>query len=105
MVAEGRDMGSVVFPAARWKVYLDADPQERARRRRSDFESQGREVSQQQVLEEIAVRDHLDSSRRDGPLRRTPDAFYVDTTGKPMGEVIDLLAEHVGELDAETGAP
>ena len=103
MVAEGRDMGSVVFPAARWKVYLDANPQERARRRLGDFESSGRDVSQEQVLEEIEVRDHLDSSRRDGPLIRTPDAFYVDTTGKAMGDVIELLVQYVRGRAAETG--
>ena len=104
VVAEGRDMSSVVFPAARWKIYLDANPDERARRRRGDFEGQGRAVSQQQVLEEIQVRDHLDSSRRDGPLTRTSDAFYIDTTGKSLAEVVALLAAHVGDQEADTEA-
>ena len=95
VVAEGRDMASVVFPAARWKFYLDANASERARRRRADFLRSGREVSEADVQEEIEVRDRLDSSRRDGPLQRTAEATYVDTTGKSVSAVVEELARIV----------
>ena len=95
IVAEGRDMGSVVFPKARWKFYLDAQPEERARRRRGDFLAAGRDVSQSEVQEEMAVRDRLDSSRPDGPLTQTDDAVYCDTTGQTIEQVVAMLAEAV----------
>lgn len=88
VVAEGRDMTSVVFPDARWKVFLDADAIERARRRQRDFEARGRSVSQQEVLAEIEVRDRLDSTRKDAPLQRIEGAHYVDSTGQSSDEVV-----------------
>lgn len=100
VVAEGRDMGSVVFPQARWKVYLDAAPSERARRRSQDFGRQGREVSEADVLEEILVRDRLDSTRRDAPLRQAADALYVDSTGLTTEVVVAQLFAFVrGQQD------
>ncbi len=95
VVAEGRDMGSVVFPNARWKIYLDAAPSERARRRSQDFERQGRQVSANDVLDEINVRDRLDSTRSDAPLRQAADALYVDSTGLTTDAVVALLLDHV----------
>jgi cytidylate kinase len=91
VVAEGRDMGSVVFPRARWKVYLDAAPSERARRRSEDFARQGRAVELADVLDEINVRDRLDSARADAPLKKAPDALYVDSTGLTQEAVVDRL--------------
>lgn len=95
VVAEGRDMGSVVFPEARWKVYLDAAPSERARRRCQDFARQGRAVSERDVLDEILVRDRLDSTRSDAPLRQSPDAIYVDSTGLTTDAVVGRLLAYV----------
>lgn len=95
VVAEGRDMGSVVFPRARWKVYLDAAPSERARRRCQDFARQGREVSEADVLEEILVRDRLDSTRSDAPLKQADDALYIDTTGMTTDDVIQQMMDYV----------
>ena len=95
VVAEGRDMGSVVFPQAKWKVYLDAAPSERARRRSQDFARQGRVVSESDVLDEILVRDRLDSTRSDAPLRQAPDALYVDSTGLTTEVVVARLLEYV----------
>ncbi len=105
VVAEGRDMGSVVFPAARWKLYLDASADERARRRHRDFLAAGRDVSEEMVREEMAVRDSLDSTRRDAPLRRADDATYFDTTGLSIAEVVQALVRMVrgqGEAGAES---
>ncbi len=104
VVAEGRDMGSVVFPAARWKVYLDAAPSERARRRCQDFAQQGRSVSEAVVLEEILVRDRLDSTRSDAPLRRAADAQYIDSTGLTTDAVVAQLLAFVRGVDAGAGA-
>lgn len=102
VVAEGRDMGSVVFPRARWKIYLDAAPSERARRRCQDFARQGRAVGEQDVLEEILVRDRLDSTRSDAPLRQADDAHYLDTTGMTTDAVVEHLLGFVrGEGRAE----
>lgn len=95
VVAEGRDMGSVVFPQAKWKVYLDAAPSERARRRSQDFARQGRVVSENDVLDEILVRDRLDSTRSDAPLRQAPDALYVDSTGLTTEVVVARLLDYV----------
>lgn len=101
IVAEGRDMGSVVFPDARWKIYLDAAPEERARRRCQDFAKKGRVVSEADVLAEIVQRDRLDSTRADAPLVRAPGAVYVDTTGLPAETVMArLLALVRGEAGA-----
>jgi cytidylate kinase len=96
VVAEGRDMGSVVFPNARWKVFLDAQPGERARRRQRDFADRGRPVSESEVLEEMQVRDRLDSTRRDAPLLRAPDAHYIDSTGTESGPVVEAILAFMG---------
>jgi cytidylate kinase len=95
VVAEGRDMGSVVFPMARWKVYLTASAEERARRRKIDFDQRGRDVTYQQVLEEIVVRDRLDSTRQDAPLKQAHDAVLVDTTGLSTDAVVLCILQIV----------
>lgn len=103
VVAEGRDMGSVVFPRARWKVYLDAAPTERARRRCRDFALQGRVVTEPDVLDEILVRDRLDSTRSDAPLRQAPDALYVDSTGLTTEAVVARLLDYVRGREPAAG--
>ncbi|MBK8097834.1 MAG: (d)CMP kinase [Planctomycetes bacterium] len=104
VVAEGRDMGSVVFPNARWKFFLDAAPTERARRRLRDFVAQGRVVSEAEVLEEIEVRDRLDSTRKDAPLLQAEDAVYVDTTGLTTDQVVAAILRHIDRQEAEVAA-
>ena len=101
VVADGRDMASVVFPNARWKFFLDAEPEQRARRRHADFLRAGREISEAEVLEEIAVRDRLDSTRQDAPLRHTKDAEYYDTSDQSVEQVVEgLLARIRASRDA-----
>jgi cytidylate kinase len=92
VVMEGRDIGSVVFPDADLKLYLDASPGELARRRRSDLEQQGRPVDLEQVSREIAERDRRDSTRSDSPLCHAPGAIYFSTDGLTISEVVDRLA-------------
>ena len=89
VVLDGRDIGSVVFPNADVKFYLDAAPEKRARRRFD--ERQGQEASFEAILEDIRARDHQDMTREDSPLVRTKDAVYVDTTEMTPDEVIARL--------------
>ena len=85
-VLEGRDIGTVVFPRAKLKVYVTAAPEERARRR--SLES-GR--SMEEILEDITGRDQIDSSRVDSPLSVSSDALVVDSTGKTINDVVEEI--------------
>ncbi|MCH8332932.1 (d)CMP kinase [Candidatus Sumerlaeota bacterium] len=90
-VAEGRDMGTVVFPSARWKFYLDAAPQERARRRGAQLRDEGNPVQEAALLEAIAERDRRDRERPVGALKIARDAIVVDTTGMNLDRVVSVL--------------
>lgn len=92
IVAEGRDLGSVVFPKAQVKVYLDATVSERARRRLQDLDPEGA-PSLAQLEEEIAARDHRDQNRAVGPLTRVPDAHYLDSSDLDTDQVVEALAQ------------
>ena len=87
-VAEGRDMGSVVFPEAALKLFLDAPPALRARRRAGDFREQGRAVDADQVEAELARRDRLDSERSHSPLVRPADAVVLDNSRLGVAELV-----------------
>lgn len=95
VVAEGRDMASVVFPEAQCKVYLDATVEERARRRALELRGRGETVDEAELAEEIAVRDRRDSSRDAAPLQQVPGATRVDTTGLSIQEVVERLVETI----------
>lgn len=96
LVVEGRDMTSVVFPDARWKFFVDASARERARRRRADFQLQGREVpALEDVQKDLERRDRLDSEREDSPLIRVDDAQYLDTTGVGVDEAVAWIVTRV----------
>jgi cytidylate kinase len=95
LVAEGRDMTTVVFPDARWKFFLDANPIERARRRSVETVARGTPLGEEEVLAEMVVRDRLDSTRRDGPLRRDSGAVYIDTTSMTIEQVVEAMAREV----------
>jgi cytidylate kinase len=86
-VAEGRDIGTVVAPAAELKVFLTADPHERARRRADELG-----IEHAQVLAEQTIRDQRDSTRRESPLRPAEDAVVLDTTGLTVEQVVDRIA-------------
>lgn len=90
LVMEGRDIGTVVFPKADVKFYLDAAPDERARRRAHDpaHEIGRRADAMESVAEALAARDRSDQTRAVSPLMRADDAFYIDTTGAAIDEVI-----------------
>jgi cytidylate kinase len=90
-VAEGRDMGTVVFPDAACKIYLDASLEERTRRRARDLERAGVQVDVEALKREIAERDERSKKRAVSPLRQAKDAVLVDTTDLSPDEVVDAI--------------
>jgi len=101
VVMEGRDIGTVVFPDADVKIYLDAAPEERARRRAADPAHAARSATVTEVGVALAARDELDRTRSVSPLQVAADAVVIDTTGKPIPEVI---AEVMAVVTAKLGA-
>lgn len=98
LIAEGRDMGTVVFPGADAKFYLTASPRERARRRYNDMVSLGHELDIESIEESISQRDSLDSNREVSPLRRADDAIPIDTTDLGPEQVVDEVLKRCGKL-------
>ena len=94
-MTEGRDQGTVVFPDARCKFYLDATPEERARRRVAQLRARGEVVDYREILEQIISRDHRDSTRPVGPLSIPPDAQVIDTTKMTEDEVVREILRRV----------
>jgi len=94
-VAEGRDMGTVVFPDARWKFFLDADPLERVNRRGTQMISEGKSLEESKLLASIAERDRRDRERPVGALRVAKDAILIDTSRMSLERVISLLEQMV----------
>jgi len=88
LVADGRDMGSVVFPDAGLKIYLTATPEERAQRRYNQLMEKGLGASMAALLQDIRDRDHRDSNRAVAPLLKCADAMEIDTTGIPVAAVV-----------------
>jgi 3-phosphoshikimate 1-carboxyvinyltransferase len=97
LVADGRDMGTVVFPSAGLKIYLTATAEERARRRHKQLKEKGLDVSLAALSQEIRERDHRDSSRAVAPLRPAQDAVVIDSTGMPIEGVVGAILALVGE--------
>jgi cytidylate kinase len=95
VVVEGRDTGTVVFPAARHKFFLDAKPEERARRRCLQLREKGLQADEQEILAQIIKRDQDDSGRSLAPLRPAADAVIVDTSHMNIDEVVSFMLEKV----------
>ena len=91
IVAEGRDMGTIVFPEARYKFFLDASPEERARRRQKQLREQGCAVDYDEILTQIRKRDRDDSTRSLAPLKPAPDAIVIDTSQMSIDEVVSFM--------------
>lgn len=91
LVAEGRDMGTVVFPQAAHKFFLDADPEERARRRCRQLQAQNKPADFDAILAAIRQRDDLDRNRAIAPLKPAPDATLVDTTNLNEDQVLATM--------------
>ncbi|MCX5867363.1 MAG: (d)CMP kinase [Proteobacteria bacterium] len=95
LVTEGRDMGSVVFPGAEHKFFLDASLSERAQRRHQELAEKGKGLKPEEVEAEISARDTRDRSRKASPLVVPAGAIVIDTTGLGIGEVVETLLRHI----------
>ena len=91
LIADGRDMGTVVFPSARLKIFLTASAEERAARRHKQLRDKGSDVSLAALSREIAERDARDSTREIAPLKPAPDAHVIDSTSLSIEQVVDRV--------------
>ncbi len=105
IVTEGRDQGTVVFPDARFKFFLTASPQERARRRYEQRIEQGMQADLEEILQDQIARDQHDRQRAVGALKMAPDALCVDTDGLTLAEVVSKLGSVLTAETAQRGAP
>ena len=97
LVADGRDMGTVVFPDAPFKVFLTASAEIRAQRRFDQLKSKGFDVNLARLLESIQARDVRDSSRKASPLKAADDALVLDTSELSIEEVVARILDHVNQ--------
>ncbi len=97
VIAEGRDMGTRVFPDADIKFFLDADIDVRARRRQEELTAKGQDVHLGTVREEMVTRDHRDRHRAVDPLRPAPQAIMIDTSHKPIEVVVDQMVGMISD--------
>ena len=103
IVMEGRDIGTVVFPTADLKIYLDASPAERARRRASDPAHSGGSTVVAEVATALTARDEIDRTRETSPLSEAADATHIDTTEKSIDEVVEEVMTKVQRVIDQTG--
>jgi cytidylate kinase len=101
IVMEGRDIGTVVFPAAELKIFLDASPEVRAERRWKEHQEKGDRISLAEVVEEVRRRDRRDRERRVSPLVRAADAVLVDNTAMGIEETARVIVMLVKEREAQ----
>jgi cytidylate kinase len=95
VVAEGRDMGTVVFPRADIKFYLDASSNARVRRRHKDFKLLNRKISHKKLTKEIIARDKKDKTREIAPLKKAKGAVVIDTTSLLISEVLEKMLKYI----------
>ncbi|MDF7826915.1 (d)CMP kinase [Pontiellaceae bacterium B12227] len=95
LVMEGRDIGTVVFPDSPYKFYLDADPEERAKRRYRELVAAGESEKAEEVMESLRRRDKIDSTRKTDPLVVAPGAQVIDSTSMTLEEVIQTIVDIV----------
>ncbi|MBF0387151.1 MAG: (d)CMP kinase [Candidatus Omnitrophica bacterium] len=95
MVGDGRDLGTVVFPEAEFKFYLDADFAVRCQRRIDELKSKGQPVDPKDLERDLAERDHQDISRKVGPLKQADDAILVDSTRMSVEEAVDFMFSRI----------
>jgi len=98
IVMDGRDIGSVVFPNAELKLFVTADPEIRVQRRLDEMQSKGIEMSVEEVRQNLAERDHLDSTRAESPLIQVPDALVLDNSQLTKEEQLDWVLSKVNLL-------
>lgn len=96
LIADGRDMGTVVFPQAEVKIYLTASPEERARRRYLELKEKGFDVNIGDLLNEIQARDERDMNRATAPMKPAADAYILDSTNKTIEQVLEEVLNYAG---------
>ena len=96
-IMDGRDIGTVVLPNAQVKIFLTADPEERAMRRFKELEEKGSNVTYEEVLEDLKVRDYNDSHREIAPLKPAEDSVIINTTGNTLEESINMIIDTIKE--------
>jgi len=101
IVAEGRDMATVVFPDADFKFYLTASPEVRAKRRYQELLEKGHQVNFEEILKEVRNRDEQDSKRKLAPLKKADDAIEIDTSGLNIDQVVDKIIGKITEQDIQ----
>ena len=101
VVCEGRDIGTRVFPTARYKFYLVADLKTRAQRRRDELRSRGFSPDLKSIIRELSVRDREDSTRKHSPLQKAQDAIVVDTTRLTIEEQVKIIVSAVRKRDEQ----
>lgn len=95
VVVEGRDIGTVVFPSATKKFYLDADFSERSRRRTEELKAQGKNIDTRLISDDLKERDTKDLTRKVGPLKKAEDAIVVNSTGLTIGQVVEKILGYI----------
>ncbi len=104
LVADGRDMGTVVFPDAAVKIYLTASSQSRAQRRFLQLKNMGVNASLEHILADLQARDHRDTSRAAAPLKPAPDALCIDSSDMDIESVLDMIGRHIAQTLPSLGA-
>lgn len=99
VIMDGRDIGTRVLPKSKYKFFLTASVEERAKRRYIELKDKGYELSYEDVVLEISKRDKIDSERKVDPLKKAEDAILVDTTGKTIDEVVDNIIKKIDAMD------
>lgn len=97
VIMEGRDITTVVLPQADIKIFLTASPEERAKRRFKEWQSEENKQEYEKVLSEIKKRDEIDSTRKESPLMQAKDAVLFDTTGLTLEQVADKIGQMIAE--------
>lgn len=95
VILDGRDIGSYVFPNADYKFYLVATPEERGQRRYKELLEKGYDGTLEDIINDIKRRDEIDSNREFAPLVKAKDAIEIDTTGKNIKQVVDIVLEYI----------
>ena len=95
VIMEGRDIGTCVFPNADVKIYLDATPEERAKRREKQNKEQGIDMTYEEILENIKARDKSDKEREIGALKKAEDAIYIDSSNMEIKEVVGTIEKEI----------
>lgn len=97
VVMDGRDIGTVVFPDAELKIFMTATAKDRAERRFKELVERGEKVTYEDVLKNVVDRDHIDSTRKDSPLKKAADAVVIDNSNLSLEEQFDLIYAHAKE--------